>query len=249
MLLCATHNRTAWCIMAKMKYHSGDRFNLWTLVEHVGGPSWKAKCDCGAEKTVFVNHITTGKSKSCRACSSIRRTTHGLTGSPEYKTWGDMRQRCLHPLNARYHQYGGRGIKICESWGEFSNFLADMGPRPEGASLDRIDVDGPYSPDNCRWATAREQARNRRIHKGSELGIAITEAAETVGLPYSTLQTRLKRGWSTDKALSEPIRDSTKTVRGQARKLGLPPDTIATRVRRGWSIEKALSTPVQHRCG
>lgn len=231
--------------MAKLKYHSGERFNKWTLVSLAANSKWLAKCDCGTVKTVYIDHLVTGKSKGCMACT--QRSTHGMTKSPEYRTWSSMRQRCLHPLNDRYHQYGGRGIKICEQWGEFSNFLADMGPRPESTSLDRIDVDGPYSPDNCRWATAKEQMRNQRIHKESELGIAITEAAENSGMTYGALQTRIKRGWDLTRALTEPVKDNAETIRGKARALGLNPATIDCRVRRGWSIEKALSTPIQRR--
>lgn len=229
----------------KCKYVSGDKFNKWTLIEYQGR-QWMARCECGAEKVVYVNHLVSGKSKGCMSCST-QRMTHGMSFSKEYRSWTSMRGRCLNPSNDRFHQYGGRGIKICERWSEFENFIADMGARPEGTSLDRIDCDGDYAPDNCRWATAKTQMRNRRIQKDSKLGISITEAAENCDMASEALRARLNRGWDIDRALKEPVKNNDETVRGMARKLGLNPDTIDCRVRRGWNLEKALSTPVKHK--
>jgi len=232
--------------MAKFKYSSGDKFNKWTLVEYNGNGKWIAKCECGSIHDVYINHLVKGNSKGCMSCST-ERVTHGMSASPEFSSWRSMRQRCLNKLNYRFHQYGGRGIKICEQWSDFQNFLDDMGLRPDGTSLDRIDCDGDYTPDNCRWATAKTQMRNRRIQKESELGISIIEAAENNDMTFGALQTRLHRGWSIERALNEPVKDNSETVRAIARELGLNPDTIDCRVRRGWSVEKALSTPIKHR--
>ena len=135
--------------------------------------------------------------------------THGHSGgigkkpSDTYTCWLSMIQRCCNPNNSRYKDYGGRGITVCEEWKDFTNFLSDMGERPNGKSIDRINVNGNYEPSNCRWATTKEQQNNLRnnrkvVYKGKTL--TITELAEIFDIDRYVLYARLKRaGWNVEK--------------------------------------------------
>lgn len=123
---------------------------------------------------------------------------HGKSKTKIYRIWSDMRSRCQNANNAAYVNYGGRGIKVCDKWEDFEAFYADMGEPPKGLSLDRIDNDGPYSPDNCRWADRKTQARNRRHGKKLTLQgetLTVAEWAERSGLAARTIRARLRNGW------------------------------------------------------
>lgn len=136
---------------------------------------------------------------------------HGRTGrgDPTYVSWQAMKTRCLNPNSDQYPAYGGRGIGIAPAWLDFEGFLADMGERPPGTTLDRWpNVDGSYAPGNCRWATMREQENNKRNnvlfeHDGKTQTVA--EWARESGVPYQTLRKRLDAGWSVHQALTQPI--------------------------------------------
>jgi hypothetical protein len=131
-----------------------------------------------------------------------------MWSTPEYSSWWHALQRCYDPTFVYYFYYGGRGITVCERWRDFSNFYTDMGPRPTPQhTLDRIDNDGPYAPENCRWATRQEQARNRRSNRMLTLNgetLCLSEWAERIDLPANALYMRLYNGWSIEQALIRP---------------------------------------------
>lgn len=146
--------------------------------------------------------ITSGP--SARALRRLRNPA-AKTFWPEHAAWTSMRQRCENPNHPRYPLYGARGIFVCDRWQSFDQFYADMGPCPPKHSIERDDNDGPYSPENCRWATQREQLRNRRNnHRITFLGRTqtLTDWAEELGQKYQTLQKRIKRGWPLERVLT-----------------------------------------------
>lgn len=134
---------------------------------------------------------------------------HGYD-SPTYRSWKVMKNRCTRKSDKQWKDYGGRGIKVCEKWLKFSGFLEDMGIRPEGKTLDRINNDGNYEPHNCRWADLNQQRRNRsdnRLVEYQGKKMPLVSACEAAKLPYGTVRTRLdKYGWSESEALSKPVR-------------------------------------------
>jgi len=132
-----------------------------------------------------------------------------LSHRPTYLSWRAMNWRCHKPDHHNYRNYGGRGIVVCDRWRTFANFLADMGQRPEGSSIDRIDPDGNYEPNNCRWATNLEQRRNKRnAHRITLNGrqMYLAEVAAEYGLSCDALRSRLNIGWSIERAISTPVR-------------------------------------------
>ncbi len=203
-------------IPLRVKDLTGQRFGRLLVLTYAGkGPSgrthWLCRCDCGTEYHVISRSLLTGHTKSCGCLANeltrIRSTTHGMRHSPEYGIWCDVIKRCSNP---NYDYYAKRGITVCWRWrNSFATFIEDMGARPSAKhSIERIDNDGNYEPGNVRWATPKEQARNRRnnrllTHEGKIQCMA--SWAEVLGIDYRLLCRRLNLGWRTERALTEPV--------------------------------------------
>jgi hypothetical protein len=208
--------------MPKTNIKPGDRFGKLTVIKDSGKRSkhgavlFECKCDCGNTSYPQAGSLRFGRVKSC-GCTN---TTHGFSHKiPEYQIWCDMRRRCHDPKRTDYSRYGGRGIYVCDQWlGEegFKNFLYDMGRKPfPKAQIDRIDNDGPYSLNNCRWTTPKINNRNRSNIRWFEYNgekKLLQEWAEEVNIPYKTLVSRIYRNkWSIEKALTTPVKKFTKS--------------------------------------
>lgn len=176
-------------------------------------PKWIFRCDCGTVKSIQPAAVTRGMTQSCGCLNREIVTKHGQ-GAPgkrtkTYMAWGSMLSRCNNPDHASFDDYGGRGITVCPEWHEFERFLSDMGEVPKGLSLDRIDNSLGYFKANCRWATHQEQMRNRRnthfITFNGETR-CVEDWAGVTGLGSHTLHSRLSRGWSIERALTQPKR-------------------------------------------
>jgi hypothetical protein len=151
---------------------------------HVKGRrNWECQClTCGHVRVLTTDQLRANRSGKCKQC---QRVTHGQTKSLAHVSWSEMHTRCGNPRRKTWQYYGGRGIKVCDRWRSFENFLADMGERPEGRTLDRIDTDGDYTPINCRWATHREQANNRSNKRLVNDTETVAQYARRVGISYS----------------------------------------------------------------
>jgi len=193
---------------------TGRRFGrLVALGQVLRRPArWLCECDCGNESIVSYGHLTeTHKPiKSCGCITKDRLTVHGLTAHKDYGIWKAMRQRCNNHRYPRYSDYGGRGITICASWDDFAVFIHDMGDRPTPKhSIERRNNDGNYSPENCKWATLTEQARNTRRSRILTLnGVSMTvpEWAEKLGVNKGSIHSRIKYGWPEHKILTKPFK-------------------------------------------
>jgi len=165
---------------------TGKRFGRWIVVKRVENNKWNksqwlCKCDCGNVKIIIARVLVLNKSQSCgclqKEITYKRSLKHGYAKrgnqTKTYITWAHMLQRCHNPKAKHYKYYGNRGIKVCDKWRSFKNFLKDMGERPKGLTIERVDNDGNYEPDNCVWATRREQRRNNRYAKLNPLKVQV----------------------------------------------------------------------------
>lgn len=200
---------------------TGQKSGRLTAIKFIGHRGdkriWFCKCECGNESQVETGAFTKGKTISCGCYNSEqvsrmlvkRNTTHNKSSSRVYTIWHDMMRRCYDDRVLGYESYGAVGIRTSESWFSFENFYNDMGDPPsKGHSLDRIDNTKGYSKENCRWATAIQQANNRSSNKILEINgrkLTMAEASKEFGISYTTLRARLRRGWSDIDAISRPV--------------------------------------------
>jgi hypothetical protein len=211
------------CRMGKFIDLTGQRFGRWLVIsaDVVARRKWLCRCDCGNQKSVAGHTLTGMLSKSCGCArdeeTSRRNFKHGVvtgchraTTPRTYNCWRNMKARCQRPNSPKYPIYGGRGIKVCDRWQDFANFLEDMGECPSAAhSIDRIDNDGNYEPSNCRWATVAQQASNQSTNlrltlRGQTMTLA--EWSRSTGINHTTILQRINRSkWSVERALTEPV--------------------------------------------
>jgi hypothetical protein len=194
----------------------GARFRKLAVVEQApshpkGGTQWRCVCDCGKQIVARATNLVQGFTGSC-GCSTGQfvadsNRKHGQSRTPVYKVWRAMHDRCENPNNTSFKYHGARGIKVCKRWGKFENFIADMGPRPDGMTLERKNNNKGYTPANCTWATANAQQNNRRGNRCLRFdgrAQTIKQWADETGQPALRIWQRLSRGWSVERALTTP---------------------------------------------
>lgn len=207
--------------MGKKLDLTGQKFGKLLVIREAGRSKtnrimWLCRCECGVEKVVGRNELRSGDTLSCGChkakCLHDLRAKHMLTGSKQFIAWRNMKSRCVDPKSDSYYLYGLRGITYDPKWETFEGFWEDMGESwREGLSIDRIDVNGNYCKENCKWSTLKEQANNKRSnrileYKGKSQTVA--QWAEECGMKYNSLSQRInKYGWSIEKALTTPVRE------------------------------------------
>lgn len=209
---------------------AGMRFGRLTVTHRAdndaeGRAVWACLCDCGQQHCVKSAGLVRGETRSCGCLGRETRQQNGIKSGQaqvhafsksamlcEYRCWEAMIARCHSPIAKGYHRYGGRGITVCDAWRvSFEQFARDMGPRPAGHSIERINNNGPYAPDNCRWATRTEQANNRRTSRwvtANGQTMTIADWSRSTGLAWHTIHNRLQRGWDDSKAVNTPLKSA-----------------------------------------
>lgn len=253
--------------MGKFKDLTGQRFGKLIVIKKMENDKdnkikWLCKCDCGNIAIVSGKDLQRAHTKSC----GCLHEKHSKSETRLYRVWRGMKARCLNSKYPYYSNYGGRGITVCDEWkNDFQVFCEwamkngydEKAPRGE-CTLDRIDNNGNYEPNNCRWTTNKQQSRNRRTnhlltYKGKTQNII--QWAEETGISRSVFVSRLQNGWNMKKIINTPVnylKEKLITYKGITlnmseweRKMGLKEKTISRRLKRGWTIEKAIGTPIK----
>lgn len=201
----------------RAKDMTGQRFGRLVVLGRAEQSKWRCRCDCGNEVAILGGNLQKGFTKSCGCLNSElsadRKTIHGGYGTRLYKEWSSIKDRCYRPKTAGYDRYGGRGITMCDEWldnfGAFRDWAMANGYRDD-LTIDRKDNNGPYSPENCRWITLKEQQNNRSNNTlitcwGRTQ--TLQQWADETKISRHTISARLKRGWDTERALTEPVKN------------------------------------------
>jgi len=255
--------------MSKFVDLTNQRFGRLTVISRAENAKrlqtqWNCMCDCGKETIIRAANLKNGTTKSC-GCLQVDinkklRTTHGKTNSDLYKVWQAMKGRTERQSDKAYKNYGGRGIFVCDEWkNDFQSFYnwATQNGYKKGLTIDRINNNDGYSPDNCRWTTSKEQNNNRRDNKYLKYDnktMTVAEWAGALGINNGILRNRLHRGWTIKDVLTNPVKNisilythdnKTMTLTEWADVLGIKRKTLERRLHRGWTIKDALTKPVK----
>lgn len=246
----------------KIEYDPGTKIGDWTVLSS-GHRLWRdagahrCRCICGMERLVCSSYLRSGISTNCGCRRRFHRHSlkHGKSKSKEYRAWTALKTRCSNTNSKSYSQYGGRGITVCDRWKtSFENFYSDLGPAPGSEfSIERMDTQGHYEPRNCVWATARQQANNKRNNLYVKIDgetMTLTQASRIFDVPHSTLSARWHRGMPIRAAVSIPVRELNKTISANGKtltktewckELGISRSALDGRIKTGYSPEEAVS--------
>jgi hypothetical protein len=251
---------------------TGKKIGRWLVLKrvnnHKGRVAFLCRCECGTEREVLSQFLLNGQSKSCGCLNrekasermKERNQTHGLSKTRLYTIWKNIHSRCLNKNNPVYKHYGGRGITLCDEWRDYKNFYqwSMSNGYKDDLTIDRIDVNGNYEPNNCRWADDYTQHNNTRknvyvVYKGQRK--TASQWSRELKISKCRLYRQLKNGKTLEEIINTPVRNHYLEVDGQkhtiaewARIYDMPYDVVEARVNKyGWSAEKALTTPIRKR--
>ena len=252
--------------MGKLKDYSGEKFGRLTVIKRVENNKynqvrWLCKCDCGNEKIVLANNLRNGETKSCGCLKkeqdyiNIAHIKHNKSNTRLYNIWEHMKHRCNNPNSKRHEFYYDKGIKVCDEWqNDFMNFYnwAINNGYQDNLTIDRINNDGNYEPNNCRWATVTEQNNNQSTNikiKYNNNIYTMKQFCKKYNLKRETLDYRLKNNWDIEKIINTPTQSKKSilyngiyyTAKELAIKFNLKLGTLRTRLNRNWTIEEALN--------